>query len=187
MERSLLVRIFVPTRDDRGGDGRGEVGVTGTGYPVGPDLVLTARHVIAPPDRDRNYPIEVLWYYHPEAGPDEGWYKLPKDDDCVVWRSAGNLDAALLRSPRPPGVRGCGFVSREQSRDGEWSSMGFPRAAKTAKERAPARPRPSGELAAAPGTGGVHRSRPRGRELDERRGSGRGPEADSAFRPQKAL
>lgn len=138
MERSLLVRIFVPTRDDRGRNGLGDVGVTGTGYPVGPDLVLTARHVIAPPDRDRNYPIEMLWYYHPEAGPDEGWYRLPKDDDCVVWRSAGNLDAALLRCPRPPGVRGYGFVSREQPRDSEWSSMGFPRASKTAKERAPA-------------------------------------------------
>jgi hypothetical protein len=120
MDRSLLVRIFVPTR------GKG-VGNTGTGYPVGRDLVLTARHVLEPPDRDLKSPIQILWYDYPNAGPDDGWYRLA--DDCVVWKAPGDLDAALLRCPRPPEVRNFGLVSRERPRDGmEWSSAGFPRA-----------------------------------------------------------
>ena len=69
MDRSLLVRIFVPTREKG-------VGNTGTGYPVGRDLVLTARHVVEPPDRDPKSPIQILWYDYPNAGPDDGWYRL---------------------------------------------------------------------------------------------------------------
>ena len=127
MDRSLLVRIFVPTREEG-------MGVTGTGYPVGRDLVLTAWHVVGPADRDNRLPIQVLWYDYPNGGPDDGWYRLA--DDCVVWKAKGDLDAALLRSPRPPEVRNFGLVSREQPRDGmRWSSAGFPRASLTDKVR----------------------------------------------------
>jgi hypothetical protein len=120
MDRSLLVRIFVPTREEG-------VGNTGTGYPVGRDLVLTARHVVEPPDRDPKSPIQILWYDYPNAGPDDGWYRLA--DDCIIWKAQGDLDAALLRCPRPPEVRNFGLVSRERPRDGmDWASAGFPRA-----------------------------------------------------------
>src|SRR5271163_1541252 len=119
MDRSLLVRIFVPTRKEA-------MGTTGTGYPVGRDLVLTARHVVEPRDRDRKSPIQILWSGYPNAGPDDGWYRLA--NDCVVWKAQGDLDAALLRCPRPPEVRHFGRVSREEPRDGmKWSSAGFPR------------------------------------------------------------
>src|SRR5271166_515360 len=120
MDRSLLVRIFVPTREEG-------VGNTGTGYPVGRDLILTARHVVEPPDRDPKSPIQILWYDYPDAGPDNGWYRLT--DDCIVWKHQGDLDAALLRCPRPPEVRNFGLVSRERPHDGmKWSSAGFPAA-----------------------------------------------------------
>lgn len=134
MDPNLLVRLFVPTRNERGRDGRGKVGETGTAFPVGNDLILTARHVVEPEDRDKKYPIQALWYDHPNAGPDEGWYSLP--NDCVVWRGVGELDAALLRCPRPPAVRHFGLVSEEQPRYGlRWSSAGFPRASVTDKSR----------------------------------------------------
>jgi len=134
MEKELLVRLFVPVFAKGQGDGGGKVGKTGTGYPVSPDLILTAAHVVCPAERDPRYPIEVLWQDY-QYGPRDGWYTL-KDQD-LVWRHP-TLDAALLRCPRPPGVRGFGIVSESQLLDGAaWSSAGFPDAGKDDKGRRP--------------------------------------------------
>jgi hypothetical protein len=105
VNRALLVRLFVPTESDK-------IGITGTAYPVGKDLILTAWHVVEPPDRDARIPISALWYSYPAVGPDNGWYPLAQD--CVVWRGKGDLDAALLQCPRPPEVRSLVIVSRER-------------------------------------------------------------------------
>jgi hypothetical protein len=137
MRKSLLVEIFVPTLDDRGGDGGGSVGAIGTGYPVAHDVILTARHVIDQPDRDDNYPIAVRWYDYPDAGPSAGWFDLKRED--VIWRK-DEVDAVLLRCPRPPAVeRYPGMLSAEAPPQGDgWHSAGFPAAAKRADRRAPA-------------------------------------------------
>ena len=130
MDGSLLVRIFVPTKK-RGKGGRGEFGATGTGYAVGRGLILTARHVVDQEDRDPKYPIEVLWDAYPNAGPKRGWFAL--EADPVAWRGKGDLDGILLRCPYPDGVRSFGLVSGEMPRDTtEWSSAGFPDAARSA-------------------------------------------------------
>lgn len=57
MNKSLLVAVFVPIKDAAGEDS----GELATGYPVGKDLILTARHVLhpEPPNcRDNNRPIK---------------------------------------------------------------------------------------------------------------------------------
>ena len=58
MDKRLLVRLFVPVRT-KAPEKKGKVGKTGTGYPVSPELILTAAHVVCPRERDTNFPIEV--------------------------------------------------------------------------------------------------------------------------------
>jgi len=131
MNKALLVRIFTPVLDPKNQEKPGQLGECGTGYPVGPDLVLTAWHVVFPDDRDPNFPIEVRWHSHPNVTPADGWFVL-KDED-IVWEDK-QLDAALLRCPRPEAMRGFGYVSDQRPRTGHpWESAGFPRVARYEK------------------------------------------------------
>jgi hypothetical protein len=129
MDKSLLVVIFVPTFDENGSDGGGKFGTFGTGYPVGQDLVLTARHVLAPVNRDHRYPIAIRWYYYPRAGAKGGWYDV--SDDKVVWPDTEELDVALLRCKPPQEARAfrCYFASTAPQQGDRWMSAGFPVAA----------------------------------------------------------
>ena len=78
----LTVAIEVPLRD-------GDVRV-GTGYAIGPDLVLTADHVVRPQDEDAGGP-RVL-----PIDPD----RAPVPASLVWPRSAESHDVALLRTER---------------------------------------------------------------------------------------
>lgn len=138
MDKSLLIAIFVPTTNEREEDFKGEIGERATGYPVGKDLILTARHVLhpKPPNRrDSRYRVAIRWHYFP-SGDDADWIEISDDD--IVWESCGELDAALIRCRRPPDAAGRGIVSRDRPRDGmRWISEGFPRAAKYDNRRNP--------------------------------------------------
>lgn len=139
MDKSLLIAVFVPTTNERGEDFKGEIGERATGYPVGKDLILTARHVLhpKPPNRrDSRYPVAIRWHCF-RSGDDVDWIDISDDD--IVWESQGELDAALIRCPRrPPDAVGWGIVSHERPRDGtQWISEGFPRAAKYGNRRNP--------------------------------------------------
>ncbi|WP_295443940.1 hypothetical protein [uncultured Thiodictyon sp.] len=130
MDKSLLVCVFVPTTDAADTDHHGRQGQIGTGYPVGPDLILTARHLLdpeAPKRRDTRHPIKVRWHSyraHQQAGPD-GWVVIP--DAAVICPACDALDAMLLRCPRPDGAIGWGILSEEAPTDQmQWSSEGFP-------------------------------------------------------------
>lgn len=117
MRKDLLVEILVPAGDD--------VDVA-TGYPVGSDLVLTARHVLEAEDRDRDRRILIRWHDYPH-GPIDGCFEL--EPDAVVWQGAGELDAAVLRVPRPADARGQAFISNDRPQPWmEWQSAGFPEA-----------------------------------------------------------
>ena len=136
MDKSLLVAVFVPTTDAAGTDHKGHEGTVATGYPVAPDLILTARHPFHPEPpvfRDERYPVKVRWHYHrqhPNADP-QGWVTLARDEDAMVWPGTAELDAVVLRCPRPQGAVGWGIVSEEQPTDDmTWVSEGFPRASK---------------------------------------------------------
>ena len=138
MDKSLLIAVFVPTTNERGEDFKGEIGERATGYPVGKDLILTARHVLypKPPNRrDSRYPVAIRWHYF-RSGDDADWIEISDDD--LVWESQGELDAALIRCPRPSDAGGWGIVSRDRPRDGmPWISEGFPRAARYGNQRNP--------------------------------------------------
>ena len=134
MDKSLIVAVFVPTTDAARTDHKGCEGTIATGYPVAPDLVLTARHLFHPESpvlRDPRYPVKVRWHYHrqhPDAD-SQGWIPLAPDEDAMVWRGTADLDAVLLRCPRPQGALGWGIVSEEPPTDDmPWVSEGFPRA-----------------------------------------------------------
>ena len=108
MDKSLLIAVFVPTTNEREEDFKGEIGERATGYPVGKDLILTARHVLHPKppnQRDPRYPVAIRWHYF-RSGDDADWVEISADD--IVWESQGELDAALIRCPRPTDVGGLG-------------------------------------------------------------------------------
>jgi hypothetical protein len=138
MDKSLLIAVFVPTTDETGTDFGGQRGELATGYPVGKDLILTARHVLHPEPpchRDRRHRVKLRWHYFP-SGEGMNWIEIPDED--LVWESPGELDAALIRCPRPRDAVGWGIVSRDQPRDGvTWASEGFPRATRYENRRNP--------------------------------------------------
>ncbi len=139
MDKSLLVAVFVPTTNEQGEDFKGRQGSWATGYPVGKDLILTARHVLYPErpnPRDPRYPVSVCWHYF-RSGKDEDWIDIVNEDNDIV-ESQGELDAVLIRCPRPPDAAGWGIVSHDRPSDGkQWISEGFPRAAKYGNRRNP--------------------------------------------------
>ncbi|MBF0346086.1 MAG: hypothetical protein HQL81_00320 [Magnetococcales bacterium] len=121
--KNYVVLISVPSKD-----GLAELA---TGYPVAPNLILTARHVLETKDRDNQKPIKAKWWYHkPKVVGDQGWLTLA--DDAIVWRGEGELDAALLRLPEKEWTpKEYLFLSSDRpSEDTRWASEGFPHVAR---------------------------------------------------------
>ncbi len=123
MNKDLIVTIFTPTS--------AKEGVIGTGYPIAEDLILTSRHVVEPEQRDKNYPLCVRWHHLNDQNEDDGWQKVLEDD--LVWVGKGELDAALIRCPRPPKAVEKGWswgrvVNKKPKAHTDWQSTGFSRA-----------------------------------------------------------
>jgi hypothetical protein len=120
MDKNLTVEIFVPTQGSEG-----KTGNIGTGYPVGKGLLITACHVLFPPDQDDDYPIQLRWR-HPGLQDDEkDWMPI----EAVVWQSPGDLDVALLRARFPRAIEGWGFLTDSKPDDSmRWVSEGFAKA-----------------------------------------------------------
>ena len=127
MDEKLVVSVFVPTVGADGGDRDGRHGKIGTGYPVGHDLILTARHVVRAEGRDRRHPIIIRWWGLPKES-ESNRVKLPTEDDGVVWEGDDELDVVLLRCSRPADIgSGYGIVSEDKpGRNLAWESHGFP-------------------------------------------------------------
>jgi hypothetical protein len=139
MKPRPFIRLLTPTFYPKaaGRDGGGRHGATGTAYPVGHGLILTARHVIQQLDRDHRYRIKAFWPSQLSEVPVD----LDGDDikdDCIAWIGRGGLDAALLRCRYPDGVTAVGVMSKSSPPPlVRWTSMGFPRAGRDEGRRLP--------------------------------------------------
>ena len=111
MDKNLLVHVLA---DAGGGKYR-----FGTAYPVAPNRLITAAHVIenATPDQ-----IEVSWYHQTE---DRGW----KPCQSIVWNGEPDYDVVVLETEFPDAIRNrFGPLSQKAPKaDTRWQSEGFPR------------------------------------------------------------
>ncbi|MCB9833417.1 MAG: trypsin-like peptidase domain-containing protein [Planctomycetes bacterium] len=128
---------------------RGKGSRVGTGYPVGPDLVLTASHVVESADADA---ISVTFAGRPrEPGrPWDGRQRSAAYEATLVWDGRDEkdgdqpLDAALLRlmpskdgSP-VPSLPFAELATRHDTVDVDWVGRGFARVGKAgARKRSP--------------------------------------------------
>jgi len=90
LKTEYCVQIRVPLRDS------GDVGF-GSGYTLGPHWVLTAYHVLFPPDHDPNGPLEIQWW--DESGKPFETPAFP-GRDAIEWFSKAH-DVAVIRCPLP--------------------------------------------------------------------------------------
>lgn len=135
--KDLLVCICTPTSGD-------DQGVYGTAVPIGPGLLLTARHVVRPsaldPPRQRHSEKAILirwWYAQDPAFSD--FVALPTDDDVIVWESS-ELDVVLLSVPHPKDEVGrgkCRLLCCRPEDGKRWYSEGFPKVYAFDGERRP--------------------------------------------------
>lgn len=114
-DRDLLIEVRV---DLRGGDFE-----VSTGYPVAPDLVLTARHGLFPKNR-KNEIIHLRWF-HQRAGKGQPMVKVSRS--AIAWDDE-ELDVALVRCDFPEGLETAWrHLSPIRPYHGEsWASEGFP-------------------------------------------------------------
>jgi hypothetical protein len=112
----LLIQIFVPTTDP---DGKGSIG---TGYPVAPGRILTARHVLFPENRVGDNLGEVRWYH--QNGEHRKWRRI----SAIVWEDE-EADVAVIECDFPVAINRFGSLTRSQPKtDARWESEGFARA-----------------------------------------------------------
>lgn len=118
MNKDLLVEIFVPTTIKPGW------GLIGTAYPVAKDRIVTARHVLFPPNRDRNRPIEARWHHQPRDV--RRWIKIKEND--IKWDGGDHYDVAVIALSFPADTGPWGALAANGPRPSDWESEGFPEA-----------------------------------------------------------
>jgi len=131
-DKALIVTVLVPTWDPKRSSNGPWDGSIGTGCALDNGLILTARHVVKPPNRNPDHPIKVRWYALRDQLDPAGWVDLDPDDaKAIRWVGEGDLDAALMVCPRPELLRY--FPAYRLANDPPtgfpaWESRGFPRA-----------------------------------------------------------
>lgn len=97
INESLIARIYTVDKDgyDR----------VGTGYPVAPDLLVTALHVVSYPEQDKGEGIFIIW---DECGQDWPEYDTEKEQqlslDAIVYDGSNHstdYDVAILKCKTP--------------------------------------------------------------------------------------
>ena len=118
----FLIEIFVPGTND-------EPGSIGTGYPVAPDRIITARHVLTDAQGRVSPRIQVRWYYAPETSTALGQPTLRRWIDVDVGTlpfEDKDLDIAVVACEFPDGLRDWSVLSEDVIPKGmPWLSEGF--------------------------------------------------------------
>ena len=118
------MQIFVPTSDGKG--------TVGTGYPVAPGRILTARHVLFPPNRDPDRPMQVRWYH--QDGQLRDWKEVKK----IHWHGGEEIDVAVFECLFPAGAETYGRLNRAKpSNRDSWEGAGFAIAGEQDNGRSP--------------------------------------------------
>lgn len=121
MKAELFAQIFIPTTD-------GEW-TLGTAYPIAEGLVITARHVVFPDDRDASTLGEVVW---PECKTSGNPFK--SDIKEILFSGDKDIDIAVVVCDTPPQVSASLILSAKDPVAGEaWDSFGYPRAGENKK------------------------------------------------------
>ncbi|MCH7726793.1 MAG: hypothetical protein IH991_09980 [Planctomycetes bacterium] len=107
-----VARIFVPTS--------AEMGKNGTAYPIAPNRVITAAHVLD--GWDEAHPVEVWWNQHAETKA-RGWLRAE-----IKWDGREeDLDVAILETDFPEQIHGYAPLSlRAPEFEASFESRGFP-------------------------------------------------------------
>ena len=109
-ECPMLIEVFVSPKE-------GDKGSIGTGYPVGPNRVITASHILG----DRPEATEVRWYYADDDTAAHTWRKVNR----VASRDE-ELDVAVLECDFPAGTRDWEILLERVPQKGEsWFGEGF--------------------------------------------------------------
>lgn len=106
----------------------GEDYAIGTGFPVAPGKILTARHVVRPEDAADS--VLIRWWHSDEPGfrkqdGEGGDGFLPGE---IIWECEA-LDVALLEAPHPPNF-GYIYLTSADHRPGDCTGEGFPMGAR---------------------------------------------------------
>lgn len=119
MWKDSIAEVFVP---HTGSDGK--TGEVATGYPVAPNLILTAYHAVYPKSaqRDVDRPVEIRWHHSKDAS---AWQPVK---GIVAW-DGKPWDLILLDCNFPPEVSPWEIFPSDQKPldDMRWASVGFPR------------------------------------------------------------
>ncbi len=122
LEDKWLVQIFA---EDQDGDS-----CIGTGYSIGNNLVLTARHVVFFNNRANNPDLRMVW-------PGQNGHEISFSDEDIVFQGQDKIDVALIRCPEelpftPPVVS---LATKNPDVHEQWKSRGYLRAGKAGLTR----------------------------------------------------
>lgn len=118
MKTELFARIFTPTTVT-------DEWEAGTAYPIAKDLLITARHVLYPKQRDETQLRQVEW---PECK-DASGQPFSSDIASVVFDGGEEIDIAVVACKTPPELNISTKLSdRDPASDEGWDSFGYPQA-----------------------------------------------------------
>ena len=116
METKLVAKISVSRLD--------KLTRTGTGYPIGDNLLLTARHVVEFAERDKTKPLTVEWL---ELGKE---IVIEPQAFKFIYDGGEQLDVVLLSCSLPEKVAGAvthDVLERQKiNTKNNWETLGFP-------------------------------------------------------------